>query len=169
MALQCGEHLHRELVVRAVTRHATTRVARAHLVLAGGSDLRLMLLHLLLLVLLSDLTGLAGSGRDCRLLRNGTCVICSGGILTALGSWATSDVFDHIDAFVEGEDAIFVIFDGELDGDNCDLRHEAAHYVAVFRQVPLEKGNGLQNCLVQKVEAHPELNNDLHCFAELVF
>ena len=85
--------------------------------LAGGSDLRLMLRNLML----CDLTSLTGSGGDGRLLRNGTCVICSGGILTALGSWATADVFDHIDAFVEGEDAIFVVFDGELDGDNCDL------------------------------------------------
>ena len=85
--------------------------------LTSGSDLRLMLINLML----CDLTGLAGSRRDGRLLRNGTCVICSGGILTALGSWATADVFDHIDAFVEGEDAIFVVFDGELDGDNCDL------------------------------------------------
>ena len=80
-----------------------------------------------------------------------------------------TDVFDHIYALVEGQDAIFIVFYSDFNCDYCNLAHETAHDVPVFGKVAFKKCDRLQYCLVQQIESDAELNNYLHSFAHLAF
>ena len=80
----------------------------------------------------------------------------------------SSYVVDHVDALLEGENTIFIDFDRQLDRYDRNLSNETAHHVRVLSQVCLEERDSLQDRLVEQVEAHAELNNYLHCLAQLL-
>lgn len=74
-------------------------------------------------------------------------------IVSRIGRWnnwtTDSNIVDHVDALVQGENAIFVVFYRKFDRYYGDFRQEASHYVAVLSQVALQKSDRLEDSLVE--------------------